>query len=529
MSAPRGSVRSVYRMTAREAIGAVADPNSLRTWDTPPERATGLGADYLAQLAAAAGATGSDEAVVTGEVRVGGQAAGVLAWEFGFLGGSVGVATARRLVTGIRRATAEGLPLLAMPRSGGTRMQEGTPAFMQMQAITAAVAEHRAAGLPYLVHLCNPTTGGVLATLGSVGDITTAEPGAMIGFLGPRAYQAITGREFPEGVQTAEHLRSVGIIDAVLPWSQLRERWATLLRLWADRPGQPRRSGLPAAGEVGLPLPGTPLPVTPLPGTPLPGTHPSGTSRQGGPVSPDQLWDHVLVTRLRDRVGAGELFEAHVTDALGLPGTAAGEVAEGVLVGVGRFDGVPVVLAATNDRRSGHPLTVGGLRTVRRGIALAGRWGLPVVTVVDTLGAQLSVEAERSGIAGEIARVLLDFVEVRTPTVALLLGAGTGGAALAMMCADRVVASSRAWVCPLAPEGAAAIRQRRPSDAAQMAWDQRIGAHSLVEIGVVDRLVSESEPGWLSVAAREVGLALAEVLAGEDPGRRVERLQAWSG
>lgn len=218
-----------------------------------------------------------------------------------------------------------------------------------------------------------------------------------------------------------------------------------------------------------------------------------------------------------------------MTDAIGLPGTAAGEVADGALVGVGRLDGVPVLLAATTDRRSGRPLTVGGLRTVRRGIALAGRWGLPVVTVVDTLGAQLSVEAETSGIAGEVSRVLLDLVSARTPTVALLLGAGTGGAALAMLCTDRVVASSRAWVCPLAPEGAAAIRHGGTDDPAQMAWEQRIGAHSLAEMGFVDRLVSESDPGWLSVAAREVGSALTEVLAGEDPRRRVERFQAWGG
>ena len=105
--------------------------------------------------------------------------------------------TAARVVSPVRRATEQALPLVAMPRSGGTRMQEGAPAFVQMVAIAAALAEHRAAGLPYLVHLCGPTTGGVLATLGSAGDITSAEPGAMVGFLGPRAYTAITGEVFP--------------------------------------------------------------------------------------------------------------------------------------------------------------------------------------------------------------------------------------------------------------------------------------------------------------------------------------------
>jgi acetyl-CoA carboxylase carboxyl transferase subunit beta len=205
-----------------------------------------------------------------------------------------------------------------------------------------------------------------------------------------------------------------------------------------------------------------------------------------------------------------------------------GELAQGAIVALGRLDGIPVVVAATTDRRSGVPLTVGGLRTVRRGIALAGRWGLPVLTVVDTLGAHLSVEGEQSGIAGEISRVMLDLVAAPTPTVALLLGAGTGGAALALLATDRIVAGSHTWVSPLAPEGAAAIRHGGTHDPAQIAWDQRIGAHALAELGFIDRVVRESDPGWVSAAADEVAAALREVIAGYDPRRRVERFDAWA-
>ena len=136
--------------------------------------------------------------------------------EFGFLAGSIGRAAADRLVAAVERATAEGLPLLAAPVSGGTRMQEGTPAFVQMVRISAAVAAHKAAGLPYLVYLRHPTTGGVMASWGSLGHVTVAEPGALVGFLGPRVYEALYGKPFPEGVQTAENLYAHGIIDAVL-------------------------------------------------------------------------------------------------------------------------------------------------------------------------------------------------------------------------------------------------------------------------------------------------------------------------
>ena len=381
-------------------------------------------------------------------------------------------------------------------------MQEGAPAFVQMVAIAAALAEHRAAGLPYLVHLCGPTTGGVLATLGSAGDITTAEPGAMVGFLGPRAFTAITGQVFPEGIQTAENLVSRGLIDAVLPWDELRERWSTILGLWADRPVAPPDA--PDAGQrarVRVP---------------------------GAPESAAQLWEYVEVSRRADRIDPEQFLADHLSDMVVLPGTMQGAITQGALVALGRLRGIPVVVVATTDRRSGQPLTVGGLRTIRRGIALAQRWGLPVVTLVDTLGAQLSVEGEQSGIAGEISRLMLDLVAARTQTVALLLGAGTGGAALALLATDRIVAGSHTWVSPLAPEGAAAIRHGGTHDPAQIAWDQRIGAHALAELGFIDRVVRESDPGWVSTAADEVAAALREVIAGHDPRRRFERFDAWA-
>ena len=176
---------------------------------------------------------------------------------------------------------------------------------------------------------------------------------------------------------------------------------------------------------------------------------------------------------------------------------------------------------------SGEPLTVGGLRTIRRGIALAGRWGLPVVTVVDTLGAQLSVQGEESGIAGEISRLMTDLVSTPSPSVALLLGAGTGGAALALLASDRIVAGSHTWVSPLAPEGAAAIRHGGTHDPARIAWEQRIGAHALAELGFIDVIVRESEPGWLATAVDQVVAQVGSVLAGADPGRRVARFASW--
>ncbi|MGO3279045.1 MAG: carboxyl transferase domain-containing protein, partial [Brevibacterium aurantiacum] len=205
------------RLNAHELVDIVVDDGSFVSWDTTPiTPAGGISDEYAAELAAAKEKSGVDEAIITGEGRIEGRRVAIVAGEFRFLAGSIGVAAAQRLVDAIERATLEGLPLLAGPASGGTRMQEGTIAFLSMVKITNAVMAHRRAALPYLVYLRHPTTGGVFASWGSMGHVTVAEAGSLIGFLGPRVYEAIYGEKFPENVQTGENLHKHGIIDAVI-------------------------------------------------------------------------------------------------------------------------------------------------------------------------------------------------------------------------------------------------------------------------------------------------------------------------
>ena len=210
------------RLGARELLEAVLDPGSWQSWDVAPEQVAPPGSPYAEELAAAAAKAGTDESLITGQGTLQGRRVAVVVGEFRFLAGSIGHAAAERLVLAVERATREGLPMIAAPASGGTRMQEGTSAFVAMVKISAAVTAHKEAGLPYLVYLRHPTTGGVLASWGSLGHVTVAEPGAMIGFLGPRVYEALYGAPFPQGVQVAENLYERGLVDAVLPVERAR-------------------------------------------------------------------------------------------------------------------------------------------------------------------------------------------------------------------------------------------------------------------------------------------------------------------
>ncbi|MBB5936294.1 carboxyl transferase domain-containing protein [Streptomyces zagrosensis] len=523
------------RPTARELIETVAAPKSWRCWDKPVEVTT-ADPDYLAALQRARERTGLDESVITGECLLSGQRVAIVACEFGFLAGSIGVAAGERLVRAVERATAERLPLLAAPASGGTRMQEGTVAFVQMVKVTAAITAHKAAGLPYLVHLRHPTTGGVLASWGSLGHVTSAEPGALIGFLGPRVHEALYGERFPAGVQVAENLLAHGLVDAVLPTAHLPGVAARALRVLSG--GGPTTDGSPDAA----PGPGTPLaPGAPLaPGIPLaPGVVPAPPAPGALPV-PDAA-ESIRRSRRPERPGVRALLRVAAEDVTPLSGTGAGEHDPGMLLALAKVGGTPCVVLGHDrgDRGDpgdpgapggamgrrldapsgadaetgpvvgaaagaeagagaaagvGQPLGPAGLRTARRGMRIAAELGLPLLTVVDTAGAALSQAAEEGGLAGEIARCLADLVTLPAPTLCLLLGQGAGGGALALLPADRVLAARHAWLSPLPPEGASAILYRTTERAYEVAARQGVRSADLLAAGIVDRVVEETEP-----------------------------------
>jgi acyl-CoA carboxylase subunit beta len=446
------------RLSATRLIDLVLDEGSFRSWDAPPER-TVVPAAYAAELAAARQKSGVDESVITGEGLMRGRRVALVACEFGFLAGSIGVAAAERLVRAVERATAEGLPLLAAPVSGGTRMQEGTIAFVQMVKISSAIAQHKAAGLPYLVYLRHPTTGGVMASWGSLGHVTVAEPGALVGFLGPRVYEALYGKAFPPGVQTSENLYAHGLVDGVVPPDQiadLLDRALTVLQAPRD-----------ALADVPNPA--------------------------EEPVPDVDTWDSITRSRRPERPGVRRLLKYAATDVIPLNGTGQGESDPGLLIALARFGDSPCIFLG-QDRRGqtqAHPLGPGALREARRGMRLAAELSLPLMTVIDTAGAALSVEAEEGGLAGEIARCLADLVSLDAPTLCLLLGEGNGGGALALLPADRVIAAQHGWLSPLPPEGASAIVHRDVEHAPAMARAQGVRSLDLQAAGIVDRIVVE--------------------------------------
>jgi len=323
--------------------------------------------------------------------------------------------------------------------------------------------------------------------------VTAAQPGALVGFLGPRVFEALYGEPFPEGVQVAENLVERGVLDAVVAPEQLREIAANALEILCG----------PGAARGPRPVPSEAIPDVPA-------------------------WESIERSRRAERPGVRALLR-RADPVVPLSGTTAGERDPGLLLALAKFGDAPCVVLGQD--RAGqsphHPLGPAGLREARRGMRLAAELGLPLVSVIDTAGAALSQEAEEGGLGPEIARCLAELVMLEAPTVCVLLGQGAGGGALALLPADRVVAAQHSWLSPLPPEGASAIRYRTTARAAEMAAAQGVRSLDLLRNGLVDRLVAEAPDA--ADEADEFVARLARVLEEEILGligRDITRLLA---
>src|SRR5690625_2535432 len=367
------------RITAGELIDVVLDPGSFRSWDRPSPSAADSD-EYAGQLSRARERSGVDESVLTGEGRLAGRPIAVILSEFNFLAGTIGRAASERIVLALERATKERLPIFASPTSGGTRMQEGTHAFLQLVKISQALTDFRRAGLPYLVYIRDPMTGGPVISWGALGQVTLAEPEALIGLLGPRVVEVLTGERLPEGVQTAENLAKRGIVDRLVPRSELRAEVDAILQIVSP----PHVRGLSA---------------------------PTGAEPRVRPA-----WDSVEASarpnrpRLRDLIG----FEAETY--VPLLGTHAPEYRGGIVVGLAQFrDFSCMLIGHSRDSGTDGVLTLSGLAAARRGFEIADEMRLPILTIIDTPGVEITAVSTEGGIAREIARTVEALTQVRSP------------------------------------------------------------------------------------------------------------------
>lgn len=222
---------SYFRIRPRTRLTMVLDKNSFEEWDIGLESTDPLSfPGYLKKIERQKAATNLEEAVVTGKGSIHGKETAIAVMSSDFMMGSMGQVVGEKITRMVERATKERLPVIIFTCSGGARMQEGIVSLMQMEKTSAALKKHDEAGLLYICVLTDPTTGGVTASFAMLGDVILAEPGALIGFAGPRVIQQTIGQKLPEGFQRAEFLLEHGFVDKIVERKNLRKVLATIIR-----------------------------------------------------------------------------------------------------------------------------------------------------------------------------------------------------------------------------------------------------------------------------------------------------------
>ena len=440
-------------MSQRPAVAgsAIADPGSFRP-DHDGLRASDPLAfpGYSEMLAAASRRASADESVVAGPATIAGHEVELALFDFSFLGGSMGEVAGERLARALERAADRAVAFVLRTTTGGARMQEGMHALVQMAKVTVARARLRQAHVPFLCILGNPTTGGVLASLASQADVIAAEAGATIGFAGPRLVQNFTGRPLQEGSHTAARAYRHGLVDAQVPPDGARSFVVDVLDVL--RPDEPETIHFDE-------------------------------------VIHDDLdpWDAVAAARAADRPTPAALLEDVTDSMVVVRGDREGTDDPALLCGIARVAGRRAVVIAMDRAHAPGPAAY---RKARRCIRLAESLALPVVTLIDTRGADPSEGPEAGGIAWEIAATFDAMLTADAPSLAIVTGQGGSGGALALAVADRLSIYRDAVFSVIAPESAAEILWRDSGRAGEAARALQPTASSLRDAGIADDVVA---------------------------------------
>lgn len=414
--------------------------------------------------------TGLKDAVLTVIGSIDGMELVCAALEPNFLMGSMGTAVGEKITAAAETAADRRLPLVIFSASGGARMQEGIFSLMQMAKTAAAIKRHSEAGLFYLSVCTHPTTGGVTASFASLGDINIAEPGALIGFAGPRVIEQTIRQKLPEGFQTAEYLENKGFLDAVVSRKDLKEYISGLLKIHSG--GSLKRPPYPLM-EPDLIGPGI--------------------------VSGVSAWDRVMEARKITRPRAPRYIERLFPDFVQLRGDRlAGEDAS-ILTGVASFMSLPVTVIGQvkgSNLEENFKYNFGmpspeGYRKVRRALAQAEKFGRPVITFIDTPGAYPGIEAEERGQGEAIASCIADFSAAKVPIISVVIGEGGSGGALAIGVANSLIMLENSVYSILSPEGFASILWGDAKRAQEAAGLMKMTSTDLQNYGIADHIISE--------------------------------------
>lgn len=498
------------RVPARDRIALLADPKSFRELDRGMVSLDPLGfADqysYRERVVSAQRATGLREAVLVGEARILDTPVVLVVFDFAFMGGSMGSVVGEKVAHAFEYATRHRRPVVSVVASGGARMQEGMLSLMQMAKTAAARGAHHRAGLAYISVLTHPTFGGVAASFASLGDVIIGEPGAQVGFAGPRVIEKTLGTPLPLNSHSVEGLFRAGMVDQIIARADQRTAIAYLIAHLSVSEHRARPSRRRRRRQVRL------APQTTVWERVQLARHPSR------PTTVD------YITRL-----CGHFVELHGDRHFGDDPAIVcgiGDIGNESVIIVGQERGRTEEERQFRRRGMAYPE---GYRKALRMMGLAAKFHLPLLTLIDTPGAYPGLDAEQRGLAHALAENLQAMATLPTPIVSVVIGEGGSGGALSLAVGDRVLMLEHAIYSVISPEGASTILWGEPDFAQRVAEALKITAADLQRLHVIDTIIPEPPGGAHTdpeLAAQHLKTAVLDALSalrGTAPARLTAR------
>lgn len=469
-----------FRVKTNNRIRMVADAKSFEPWFEDMEVSNPLDYEgYEDKLAAAREKTGLNEAVTVGRCKVFGDDIVLGVCDSRFMMASMGHVVGEKITRAIERATELKLPVFLFCCSGGARMQEGIVSLMQMAKTSAAIKKHGEAGLLYCTILTDPTTGGVTASFAMLGDVIMAEPGALIGFAGPRVIKQTIGQELPEGFQTSEFLVEHGFVDGIVLRENLKKTIRFLVR---SHQCTGKKTYADFRSETGFHFELS-----------------EELKEQSWKSKPRSAWEKVKAVRQVERPSALDYMDSIFDIFVEAHGDRGFADDKALIGGIGFIEGQPVTVVADikgkdikecQERNFGMPLPE-GYRKALRLMKQAEKFNRPIISFVNTSGAFCGLEAEERGQGEAIARNLLEMSGLKVPVLCILIGEGGSGGALATAVGNEVWMMENATYSILSPEGFASILWKDSNRAQEASEVMNITAQDLKRFGVIERIIPE--------------------------------------
>ncbi len=483
-----------YSMTARERIASLADPESFRETNRSLISLDPLSfssrMSYKQRIFRDQRRTGLTEAVVTGTCTIGGSPAMLIALDFGFMGGTMGCVVGEKVALALEQSGKKKLPVVAVVTSGGARIQEGVLSLMQMAKTSIAASQLNDKGLPFISVLANPATGQAYASFANLADIILAEPGAIVGFSPLRDMKETSRQPLPSESHTAESHLGHGMLDAVVERPHLKELLAVLLDLLGPQYRLTLRNK---------------------------------TTRPKAEAQRQQAWSSVQLARHESRPSSIDYITRIFSNFVELHGDRSFGDDPAVICGLAHLGGQTVMVVGqergrddeAGDRHEGRT-SPEGFGKARRTLRLAAKFDVPLVTLIDTPGPNLSLEAEERGLGNAIANTMELMASLQVPSISVVIGEGGSAGALALGVADRVLIMENAIYSTISPEDAAELIYQDEARADEVAESLRLTAQDCKELGIVDVVVPEPSGGAHTnpdEAARQLRRTLLKELA----------------